>query len=695
MNRQDELLRAALDELRKAEQMLMFGGGTGEGSRGGHVVGHTSGGDPVYESQQKAKEHRAKAKEHYEEAAKLPQGKAKIAHLGAGSRHEDAARKHDEASKLPGEGIPAGYAAGRASGFAETASQKAAEASRPKAPKNKAQKMTKEEKRAEEQKRHGLPEALDEGTKQRQAARESAHNLASQHRRMARHHRDQMTGKGGEDWQRHKEAQDKHFEAAEKHDAALEALKQHGHDSETATKKMKEAEGLSGEANARSEKADKPTGYRSEAEGMAQGHEKISQSHKAKAYELDNGPGPVTAERYNAADAHKKAAGEHLRVATAHRSGESPESIKVQTERAANASANAEKEHAVADWSTEIARHHVQVAKHNEAYMFHKKASEETRNRSAKLRQRDPASPKAKKLREQSEKHEQVAMQHNQAAMTHAHAGDGLREWAHPKTKDQWPGQAKGALDNSARAHEASGLAYDASKDLGAEPEDIHKKSFTEGNMRKSTQGEGSRGGHVIGHTPGGKPIYGTDKPKHDPEQEQNDREKRNRGVVTGYRHLSNDELDEGKKHHSLQMDSAKTSGAVEGHRQIFEHLHHEQERRKSIGVKSFFGDYDLSKAVQQQNGFYEPLPFGLKKSGTEMEPTEVSTPEMTQHQAFGATTIEVTPEIVDGYAVLNQPFQSADDKRVGLNSIFGEETVQIDEDGKIPGAQPPYGRSY
>jgi hypothetical protein len=103
---------------------------------------------------------------------------------------------------------------------------------------------------------------------------------------------------------------------------------------------------------------------------------------------------------------------------------------------------------------------------------------------------------------------------------------------------------------------------------------------------------------------------------------------------------------------------------------------------------KSMIGDYDLSKARQERSGTIEPLPHNLKKS-------DAATPTITAVE-WGPSTINVTPDVVDGYAVLNRPGQSLEDKQAQVQALFGDgEAVEIDERGNIPGTKAPYGVSY
>jgi len=104
--------------------------------------------------------------------------------------------------------------------------------------------------------------------------------------------------------------------------------------------------------------------------------------------------------------------------------------------------------------------------------------------------------------------------------------------------------------------------------------------------------------------------------------------------------------------------------------------------------AKSMIGDYDLSKARQERSGTIEPLPHNLKKS-------DAATPTITAVE-WGPSTINVTPDVVDGYAVLNQPGMSLADKQAQIKALFGDDgAVEIDETAKIPGVPGPFGSSY
>lgn len=194
-------------------------------------------------------------------------------------------------------------------------------------------------------------------------------------------------------------------------------------------------------------------------------HLSAAADHQDKADYHDNAAPFTTDQGYFAGDEHKKAAEKH---ALAAKTGDGEHRYQADA-----ASREAERASVDAEHSYKLADHAAKGQAHLKAHEFHKRLAEHNRREASRLRRKNPSSAKAKKHLERQLQHEEAATKHLQASAHHWDARDKLNTWAHPKTRGQWEGQAKGAEEFSGAAHKRSEEAYDESSKLGLSASDL------------------------------------------------------------------------------------------------------------------------------------------------------------------------------------------------------------------------------
>ena len=159
------------------------------------------------------------------------------------------------------------------------------------------------------------------------------------------------------------------------------------------------------------------------------------------------------------------------------------------------------------------------------------------------------------------------------------------------------------------------------------------------------------------------------------------------------------------KAHHrakSASRRAEKPQGWKEPEGKTFKtakEYHDYLESKKKVGhtsgVKSLSAP-DLAKGavirneLHLRNGHLEALPHLLKSfsdEGIAIEDAGLS---------FINTSIEMTPNVVDGYGLINNPSDTPGDHQAAIQRLFGDDAVvEMDEHGNIPGEPGPYGSSY
>ena len=158
------------------------------------------------------------------------------------------------------------------------------------------------------------------------------------------------------------------------------------------------------------------------------------------------------------------------------------------------------------------------------------------------------------------------------------------------------------------------------------------------------------------------------------------------------------------KAHHrakSASRRAEKPQGWKEPEGKTFKtakEYHDYLESKKKVGhtsgVKSL-STPDLAKGAiinnnfHLRNGQHEPLPHLLKSmpDGMMIEDAGLS---------FINTSIGMTPNVVDGYGLINNPSDTPGDHQAAIQRLFGDDAVvEMDEHGNIPGEPGPYGSSY
>jgi hypothetical protein len=549
MSRFQDLL---LKGLAKAEQLGLFGHvGGGEGSRGGHVIGHTkTTGKPIYESAEssrKSDEHEAKAKHHYTEAAKHKVGDDKrFAHLVAAGEHTKAATFHHADIAMPKEFNSAAVqhamsGSNKQSEVAEAASKKANKLTHP-------------------------PESGP-------GSRNWHDQKAAEHRKAADKHRDRMVEGGATKYMdAHKKAKEAHDFAAEEH---------HSHY-------------MRGGTLAGPEKG--PGG---EWEGKREKSERLSlAAHDATSAAEGTG---------SAADGHARAMHDHLDSAEKHR-------VRADLLRAD----------------------------------------------SAKLRSKNPDSPKGKKLLDIAYSHGDVAAAHSMASGKHGEAvsAHSSAAWGDKNVTGAHANKARErAYVASSKANEMSAAAEKASAAL-APKEKGAKKAMGTPDLTKGLfggRGEGSRGGHIVGHSSNGDPIY---------EKKQNPVIKHAPGSKDYHQQMADVHDGQAKYHRGKEGDdheAAKNAHlrAREAHQKAADGSGDHRDAKeatvaagKASGKTAAVGKQPTGEVIKWTKAL-DGLPFGLRKADPGMD--------LQAHNAgrtfLGATGVTVPSDYLDEiYEVPDEP---------------------------------------
>lgn len=294
--------------------------------------------------------------------------------------------------------------------------------------------------------------------------------------------------------------------------------------------------------------------------------------------------------------------------------------------------------------------------------------------------------------------------------------------------------QLEAKIRASGGAGNPAAVAAKVYRESGADPAEEKKKkhrkeaaksALVERGMAlmKGGAGEGSRGGKVVGHTAGGKKSvpdptltkgyypgprsnitewsnqfydspYGVDALKLLKEQaslkrEEEEMEKRRKD----YSEL--DAMPKGERDATRKRQRADEESLSEKRRTIaakmatleeklLDHRIQQEEIKAKMG-KSRRPTWPDGRYLTK-NKLHEPLPHLLKGEAGMEVPEDV----------FARTSIEMTPNIVDGYALLNYPGSTPETQREKVSALFGEETpVEVDEHGNIPDVKGPFGSSY